>query len=53
LIMLGLEHMIAEVFSDANFEVSPKQGSLTLVAREDRWQEVRSILSEQAQVTGS
>jgi len=53
LIRLGLEHMIAEVFSDANFEVSPKQGSLTLVAREDRWQEVRSILSEQAQVTGS
>ena len=53
LIRLGLEHMISEVFSGDNFAVHPKQGSLTLVTKEDRWQLVRSILSEQAQVTGS
>lgn len=53
LIRLGLEHMIAEVFSVDNFVASPKQGSLTLVTMEDRWQQVRSILSEQAQATGN
>ncbi len=53
LIRLGLEKMIAEIFNSDNFIVHPKQGSLTLVTREDKWQEVKSILSAQAQVIGS
>jgi len=53
LIRLGLEHMISEVFNGGNFTTHPKQGSLTLVTREDKWQEVRSILSAQAPVIGS
>jgi hydroxymethylbilane synthase len=53
LIRLGLEDMVSEVFKGDNFIVHPKQGSLTLVAREDKWKEARSILSAQAQAIGS
>lgn len=53
IIRLGLVHMISEVFSGDNFTVHPKQGRLALVTREDRWQEVKSILSAQALVTGN
>ena len=53
LIRLGLADMISEVFKGDGFLVHPKQGSLALVAREDKWEEVKSILSAQAQVIGS
>ena len=53
IIRLGLEHMISEVFNGDNFTAHPKQGSLTLVSREDKWQEVKSILSAQAPVIGN
>ena len=53
LIRLGLEDLISEVLSGDDVSVHPKQGSLTLVAREDKWEEVKSILSGQAQVIGS
>ncbi len=53
LIRLGFEHLISEVFSKDAFSVHPKQGSLALVTREDKWQEVKSILSAQGPVTGN
>lgn len=53
LIRLGLEHMISEVFNGGNFTAHPKQGSLTLVTREDKWQKVKSILSAPVPVIGS
>jgi hydroxymethylbilane synthase len=53
IIRLGLEHMISEVFNGDDFIAHPKQGSLTLVTREDKWQEVKSILSAQAPVIGN
>ena len=53
LIRLGLEHMISEVFREGIFTVHPKQGSLALVTREDKWQRVKSILSARAPVTGN
>ena len=53
LIRLGLEHMISEVFREGIFTVHSKQGSLALVAREDKWQKVKSILSARALVTGN
>ena len=53
LIRLGLESRISEIFSADNLPVHPKQGKLALVVKEDRWQEVRSILSAQAPVIGS
>lgn len=53
IIRLELEHMISEVFSGNDFIVHPKQGSLALVAREDKWQKVKSILSARAPVTGN
>lgn len=53
LIRLGLESRISEIFSADNFPVHPKQGKLALVVKEDRWQEVRSILSVQGPETGN
>jgi len=53
LIRLGLEGKIAEVFKQPEFQAHPKQGKLAIVVREDRWQEVKSILSEQARATGN
>lgn len=53
IIRLGLEHMIAEVFKEDVFTVHPKQGSLALVTREDKWLEVKSILSAPAPETGN
>ncbi len=53
LIRLGLEHRISEVFSGDDCTAHPKQGSLALVTREDKWQEVKFILSAQALVTGN
>jgi len=53
LLRLGLESKITEVLKADEFPAHPKQGSLALVAREDRWQEVKSILSEQALATGN
>lgn len=53
LIRLELEHIISEVFNEGNFIAHPKQGSLAIVTREDKWQEVKSILSAQAPVTGN
>jgi hydroxymethylbilane synthase len=53
MIRLRLEHMICEVFSADVFPVHPKQGSLVLVSREDKWQAVKSILSAPVPETGS
>lgn len=46
LIRLGLENMISETFSLDIFKTHPKQGSLSVVVREDKCQKLRSILSE-------
>ena len=53
LIRLGFTEMISEVFTGVNFTPHPKQGSLALIAREEKWQAVRSILLAQAPVIGS
>lgn len=53
LVRLGLEDKIAEVFSFNVFRPHPKQGRLSIVAKEDRWQEVKSILLAQAPEIGS
>lgn len=53
LIRLGLEERIAEIFSNEDFKVHPKQGSLSVVIKEQRWEELRSILSEPVPATGS
>ncbi len=53
LIRLRLEHRVCEIFTAERFPVHPEQGSLTLVSREDKWQEVKFILSAQAPVIGS
>jgi hydroxymethylbilane synthase len=53
LIRLGLEDKITEVLNLKDFPVHPRQGSLALVAKRERWQEVKSILLEQARVTGN
>jgi hydroxymethylbilane synthase len=46
MIRLGLEGRIAEILDPAKFVPHPKQGRISLVAKENRCQEVRSILSE-------
>jgi len=53
LIRLGLLSRVSEVLNNNIFNTHPKQGSLTLVIKEDRWQEVRSILSVQGRGIGS
>lgn len=51
LIRLGLESRAAEIFPLEVFKTHPKQGGLTLIVREENWQEVKSILSAQAPAT--
>ncbi|MEW5758909.1 MAG: hydroxymethylbilane synthase [Candidatus Omnitrophota bacterium] len=53
LIRLDLENRISEIFPLDLFETHPKQGSLSLVAREDRWQKLKSILSAPGLVIGN
>ncbi|MCX5709734.1 MAG: hydroxymethylbilane synthase [Candidatus Omnitrophica bacterium] len=53
LIRLGLEHRITEVLNLNDFPTHPRQGSLSLVAKRERWQEVKSILLEQGPGTGN
>jgi len=53
LIRLGRKELISEVFPLEVFKTHPKQGSLSLMVRHDRWQEVKSILSGQGQATGN
>lgn len=53
LLRLGLESKITELLSLDEFPAHPKQGSLSLVVLEDKWQEVKYILSEQARATGN
>ncbi len=53
LIRLGLEDRISEIFNTDNFLAHPKQGKLALIVKEDRWQEVRYILSVQGPETGN
>ena len=53
LIRLGLEERIAEILPQYIFKTHPKQGSLSVLVRGDRWEELRSILSAQAPVIGS
>lgn len=53
LLRLGLEYRIAEVLPLEIFPTHPKQGSLSLVAREEICAKVKFILSEQARATGN
>lgn len=53
LIRLGLEDKIAEIFPLNTFMPHPKQGKISIVVKEDKWQEVKSILLAQAPETGS
>jgi len=53
LLRLGLEKRAAEILTQQDFAAHPKQGRLALVAKEENWQKVRSILSAQALETGS
>ena len=53
LIRLGWEKRISEVFSPDIFPAHPKQGRLSLVVKEEKWEKVKSILSEQARATGN
>lgn len=53
LIRLGVEYRISEIFPLNIFKAHPKQGRLSLVAKEERWQEVKFILSAPAPVIGS
>jgi len=53
LIRLGLEKRIAEIIPLDIFKTHPKQGSLSLLAREKMCEKVRFILSEQALATGN
>ncbi|MDD4909681.1 MAG: hydroxymethylbilane synthase [Candidatus Omnitrophica bacterium] len=53
LIRLGLEKEISEVFPLNVFQTHPKQGSLSIVTREDICAKLRSILLAPARVTGS
>lgn len=49
LIRLGLEKRVVQILDI--FGTHPKQGRLSVVVKEERWQEVRSILSGQDPVT--
>jgi len=53
LIRLGLEERITEIFPLSVFKTHPKQGSLSLVAREEDCQRIKSILSEQDRAIGN
>ena len=53
LIRLGLESQIAQILPLSIFKPHPKQGSLSLLTREENWQEVKSILLAQAPAIGS
>ena len=53
LIRLGLEERIAEILPEEYFKAHSKQGSLSVVIKEQRWEELKFILSEQALATGS
>lgn len=53
LIRLGLEKRIAELLPLDIFKTHPKQGRLSLLAKGDRCERLRFILSEQARATGN
>ncbi len=53
LIRLGSEERISEIFPLDIFHTHPKQGSLSLVAREEDCKRIKSILSVQARATGN
>ncbi len=53
LIRLGLEKRVVEILPLDIFQTHPKQGSLSLVVREDRCESLRFILSEQARAIGN
>ncbi len=53
MIRLGLEDRITEILTSDKFRPHPKQGSLSIVARENRCQEVKFILSELVREIGS
>lgn len=53
LIRLGLENRIAEVFSLDFFPAHPKQGRISLLAKEELCQELKSVLSVQDRATGN
>jgi len=53
LIRLGLEARAAEIFPLDVLKAHPKQGRLSLVAREEDCQRLRFILSAQARATGN
>jgi len=53
MLRLGLEEKIAEIFPLDIFETHSKQGSLSLLAREEDCTKIRSILSELGRVTGN
>ncbi len=53
LLRLGLENKAAQILSPDVFFPHPKQGSLTLVAKEKKWRELRFLLSAQARETGN
>lgn len=53
LIRMGLEERISEIFGLNIFDTHPKQGSLSILAREKECERVRFILSGQARATGT
>jgi len=53
LLRLRLEDKITEIFPLDIFMPHPKQGKLSIVGKENRWQELRSILSALALVIGN
>ena len=53
LVRLGLNERIAEIFPLDILQAHPKQGKLSLVAREEDCEGIKSILSAQARVTGN
>ncbi|MDP2941834.1 MAG: hydroxymethylbilane synthase [Candidatus Omnitrophota bacterium] len=54
LIRLGKEALAAEVFDTETFPGHPKQGSLSIVAKEEKWQKLKHALSEaEGRVEGS
>jgi hydroxymethylbilane synthase len=44
LLRLGLESRISEILPLAAFTTHPKQGRLSVVAREDTWKKLKSLL---------